>query len=201
VLARYPAAVLINCRLDNPPESLLIGSVSIEDHGGGKMATQHLINRGHRCIGFLSGPAISQSGQGRADGYRAALAESDIPYRQDLVLSCFPTVEGGQQAAIQLLSDHPEVTALFCYNDLVAVGALQACKQMQRDVPEGLAIVGFDDILLAPLVTPSLTTIRIDQKELGESAARLLINRLNGCTDGCEKIISYPQLIIRASAP
>jgi LacI family transcriptional regulator len=201
MLSQYPAAVLINCRLDNPPETLSIGMVSIDDRSGGQIATHHLIERGHRSIGFLSGPVISQSGQGRAEGYRAALAEAGIPYSSDLVLSCFPTVEGGQQATVQLLTDHPEVTALFCYNDLVAVGALQACKQIQRDVPKDLAIIGFDDILLAPLVTPSLTTIRIDQKELGESAARLLINRLNGCTDGCEKITSYPQLIVRASAP
>ena len=70
-------------------------------------------------------------------------------------------MEGGQVAARQLLTDPPEITALFCYNDLVAVGTLQACAELGRRVPEDLAIVGFDDIPIAALVTPALTTCRV----------------------------------------
>ena len=77
---------------------------------------------------------------------------------------CRPDLEGGYAAARQLLSLRPQIDALLCYNDLVAVGALQACATAGRGVPEDMAVVGFDDILLAGLVTPPLTTLRSDRR-------------------------------------
>ncbi|UCH11724.1 MAG: substrate-binding domain-containing protein, partial [Fidelibacterota bacterium] len=75
-------------------------------------------------------------------------------------------------AAIEF-TDHPELIALFCYNDLVAIGALQACAALGRRVPDDLAIVGFDDIPMAALVTPPLTTCHVSRYELGDQAMRL----------------------------
>jgi DNA-binding LacI/PurR family transcriptional regulator len=86
-------------------------------------------------------------------------------------------VEGGKQAARELLTDHPELTALFCYNDLVAVGVLQASAALGWRVPDDLAIVGFDDIPMAALVTPPLTTCRSPRRELGLQAMQLLLDR------------------------
>jgi DNA-binding LacI/PurR family transcriptional regulator len=117
-------------------------------------------------------------------------------------LPCAPVLDGGREAAHQLLSSYPDLTALFCYNDLVAIGALQACVDLGRRVPEELAIVGFDDILLAGLVTPALTTCRVDRYELGVQAMQLLLNQIDGFQDGdCEEIILQPELVIRQSAP
>ncbi len=201
ILAQYPAAVLVNNQLegvDTPPN---VGCVFINDKAGGKMATDHLIRGGHRAIGFLSGPTVSQSSRWRGEGYRQALKEGGLPYRQELVLPCAPTVEGGQQATAQLLAVHPEITALFCYNDLVAVGAIQACNEFGRAIPGDLAIVGYDDIILAPLVTPSLTTCRVAREELGRLATCLLLERMGRPTGGCERNILEPELIVRASAP
>jgi LacI family transcriptional regulator len=135
------------------------------------------------------------------DGYRAALVEAGLSYNSAYVHSCSPTVEGGFQAGCSFLAAHPEVTALFCYNDLIAVGVLQACTRLGRKVPADLAVVGFDDIILAPLVTPSLTTCRVVSEELGELATRLLLDRMGGCSLDCEKKLLQPELIIRASAP
>lgn len=201
VLVRFPAAILVNRQLKSMNIRNTVGSVLIDDKAGGRMATNHLIESGHKVIGFLSGPSISQSSHWRTEGYRQALAAADLPYRQDLVLPCSPTVAGGQQAASDLLEKYPEITALFCYNDLVAVGAIQACVEVGRAIPNDLAIVGYDDIMLAPLVTPPLTTCRVAREELGSLAAGLLLERLGGCTEDCEKRILQPELIIRASAP
>jgi LacI family transcriptional regulator len=201
ILLQYPAAVLVNKELESVNVPLSVGCVLINDRGGGLMATNHLIKSGHKVIGFLSGPAVSHSSRWRAKGYQQALMEAGLPYRPEIVLPCAPTVEGGQQAAAQLLAAHPEITALFCFNDLVAVGVIQACNESGRAIPEDLAVVGYDDIMLAPLVTPSLTTCRVAREELGRLATGLLLERLGGCTDGCEKSILEPELIIRASAP
>jgi len=201
ILAQYPAAVLVNKQLESENAPFSVGCALINDKAGGQMATDHLIKSGHKLIGFLSGPPISQSGIWRAEGYRQALMEAGLPYRPEFVIPCGPTVEDGQRAAAQLLVAQPGITALFCYNDLVAVGVIQACNASGRAIPDDLAIVGFDDILLAPLVTPPLTTCRVEREELGKLATGLLIDRLNGCTKGCEKRILQPELIIRASAP
>jgi LacI family transcriptional regulator len=201
ILAQYPATVLVNKELEIENANFFIGCALINDKAGGQMATNHLIKSGHSVIGFLAGPPVSQSGCWREEGYRQALVEAGLPDRPELVVPCAPTVEGGQKAAAQLLAAHPEITALFCYNDLVAVGVIQACNATGRIVPDDLAIVGYDDIILAPLVTPPLTTCRVEREELGKLATELLLERLGGCAEECQKRILQPELIIRASAP
>jgi LacI family transcriptional regulator len=201
ILAQYPAAVLVNKQLESEDAPISVGCVLINDQAGGRLATQHLIKSGHKTIGYLAGPNVSQSSRWRHEGYRQALAEAGFPYNPELVWPCPPTVEGGQLSAAQMLSAHPQMTALFCFNDLVAVGVMQACKEFGRAIPDDLAIVGYDDIILAPLVTPSLTTCRVAREKLGSLATSLLIERLGGRVDGCEKNILQPELIVRASAP
>jgi len=196
-LALHPAVVLVNRRLPGNGVSSLL----IDDEMGGRMATQHLLQAGHRAIGFLAGPPTSYSGHERAKGYRAALSSVGMSYNPAWVRHCSPVVQGGHEAARDLLTAHPELTALFCYNDLVAVGALQACADLGRQVPGDLAIVGYDDIPLAALVTPSLTTCRVSRCELGAQAMQLLLDQIDGCLDGCEEIVLRPELVVRASAP
>ena len=111
-------------------------------------------------------------------------------------------MEGGREAARGLLTDSPELTALFCYNDLVAVGALQACVDLRRVVPTDVAIVGFDDIPMAALVSPTLTTCRVPRYELGSEAMRLLLNKISGCAgERCKEFVLQPELVVRDSAP
>jgi len=101
----------------------------------------------------------------------------------------------------ELLGDNSELTALFCFNDLVAIGALQTCVDLGRSVPDDIAIVGFDDIPLAALVTPALTTCRVSRYELGTRAMDLLLERIAGCTDECQEIVLPTALVVRNSAP
>lgn len=200
LLTRLPAAVLINRRLNLGGEDIF-QSVILDDERGGWLGAQHLIQRGHRRIGFLSGPPNSFSGQGRRKGYLAALETRGINPEPGWMAACQPTVEGGQQAARRLLEQRSDLTALFCFNDLVAVGALHACAELGRRVPEDLAIVGHDDIPLAALVSPALTTCRVQRRELGAQAVEALLERLKDCPGGCRQIVLQPELIIRQSAP
>ena len=200
-LAKHSATVLVNRLLSNQEDTAIIGSVVIDEEAGGQMATQHLISLGHRAIGFLTGPPISFGAQGRTKGYSKALSFSSIPVHQNFILACQPTVEGGQEGARALLTDHPEITALFCYNDLIAVGVLQACAQLGRKVPDDLAVVGYDDIRLAALVTPPLTTCHIRREQLGQLAIRLLLDQINNPAEDHKEMVVQPELVIRASAP
>jgi LacI family transcriptional regulator len=197
LLYRHPAVVLVNRLLDGGD----VGTVMIDDEYGGRLATQHLLQTGHRAIGFLAGPVTSYSGRQRGKGYRAALAEAGVPYRPDRVGHCAPRVDGGQQGALALLTARPELTALVCYNDLVAVGALQACAQLGRRVPADLALVGYDDIPLAELVAPPLTTCRVAGDELGQRAVQLLLGQIGGTNEQGERVMLRPELVVRASAP
>jgi LacI family transcriptional regulator len=197
VIARYFAVVLVNRRLAGAE----VGTVLIDDESGGQLATRHLVQAGHRAVGFLAGPPASRSSRGRIVGYRAALDSAGRPYNPDWVRHCPPTVEGGQESARELLAACPELTALFCYNDLAAVGALQACVDLGRRVPDDLAVVGFDDIPLAALVSPPLTTCRVPRYELGAQAMRLLLDQIDRHVDERSEIVLRPELIVRASAP
>jgi LacI family transcriptional regulator len=200
-ISRHPAAVLVNRRLEFAGERGGVGVVTLDDIAGGQMATQHLLDGGHQAIGFLAGPPASHSGQGRMEGYRVAMTTAGILAFPQWIKHCAPTVEGGRASTRKLLGDTPGLTALFCFNDLVAIGALQTCVDLGLTVPGNVAIVGFDDIPLAALVTPALTTCRISRYELGTQAMELLLKRIDGDTEECEEIILPTELIIRNSAP
>ena len=200
LVARLPAAVLINRTLAQK-DGNTFNSVVIDDQRSGWLATHHLIERGNQSIGFLAGPPASYSGSGRHKGYLAALQGAGISLESGWVSNCQPSVEGGYEMTRQLLAKYPYLTALFCYNDLVAIGAIQACGELKRRIPEDFAIVGHDDIPLAALVSPALTTCRVPRHELGARAVNALLERLKGCPDGCQQIVLQPELIIRESAP
>jgi LacI family transcriptional regulator len=196
-LEQHAAVVLINRRLAD----MRLGTVLVNDEQGGRICTEHLLSRGHRAIGFLSGPSRSYSGQARARGYRAALEVAGVAPCLELTRPCLPVVESGREATLALLAAQPQITALFCYNDLSAVGALQACVSLGRRVPDDLAIVGFDDIPLARLVTPPLTTCHVPLHDLGKQAMQSLLDHINGCGANCDDIVIEPKLIIRGTAP
>ena len=201
VVARHPAVVLVNRRLEPAGEQGSVGVVVLDDVDGGRAATQHLLDSGRRAVGFLAGPTASYSGLWRAEGYRAALAAAGLANRPAWTVPGSADVAGGHRAAGRLLDAHPKLDALFCYNDLVAVGALRACADRGRRVPEDVAIVGFDDIMLAALVTPPLTTCRVPRYELGAQAMRLLLDQISSREGGQAEIVLRTELIVRASAP
>jgi LacI family transcriptional regulator, galactose operon repressor len=199
VVDSHPAVVLVNRRLSGAGEQ--VRAVLVDDVLGGRLAAGHLVSRGHRAIGLLAGPEGSRSGRCRLQGYQAILEAAGVQLDADWVMGCAPVAEAGRKAAHVLLRTRPELTALLCYNDLVAVGVLRAATELGRSVPDDLAMVGFDDIPLAALVTPPLTTCRIPRYELGVRAVKLLLAQIREDSTGPEEIILQPELVVRESAP
>ena len=195
-LGRHRAVVLINRQV--PFED--VSTVRVDYAEGTRLAVSHLQASQRGRIGFLSGPLHSSSRQTRLGAFSEALAASGTPLEPSHILACAPTSEAGYESARALLTQHSELDGLLCYNDLVAIGALHACTDIGRRVPDTLAVVGYDDIPSASLVTPSLTTVGIPKSDLGAHAVDLLLKRIAGDQQETELVLS-PQLIVRASAP
>jgi LacI family transcriptional regulator len=193
---RYQPLVLVNRRI----AGLQAGCVVIDDARGMEEATRYLLALGHRHIGLLAGPQNSRSGQERVKGYRRAMRTYDLDLPPEWLIYCPPQVEGGQRAARSLLRQVCELTALLAYNDLVAVGALRACVELELDVPQACAIVGCDDIPLAALVSPPLTTIHVPKYELGQQAMSLLLRMIERKEWKPDPVVLAPHLVTRDSA-
>lgn len=155
-------------------------NVGLEDFTGSYKATRHLIEKGHRHIGFAS-PNIKDGGvlQERFLGYKAALAESSIPFNPNIVFQQEMDI-----ASCKLVSDeivkHPELTGLVVTADIMAAGIMTGLKSHGIRIPDDISIVGFDDISIAQLVSPPLTTIRQDMNLKGRLAADFMLQKLNG---------------------
>ena len=196
LIQKHSAAVLVNRVLAGGAA----GSVRVDAAHGATLAINHLLARQRRCIAHLAGPPTSQNSQGHISGYTSALQAAGHAVDLELIRPGPPYREDGLQATKALLAARPDVDALYCYNDLVAIGAIQACAELGLRVPEDVAVVGYDDILLAGLVTPALTTLRISKYGVGAAAACMLFERISGQTNQSE-IVMTPELVIRASAP
>lgn len=194
-LALFGAVVLVNRRIG----AEAFPAVLVDDELGGYLVTRHLLAQGHTAVGFIAGPRNSYSGSGRLHGYRRAMGEAGLDVQADWIRHCTPTHVHGEEAARTLLRDHPELSALFCYNDLVALGALRGCRSLDLRIPADVAIAGFDDIMLASVVTPALTTCHVPREELGKAAATMLLECIKqGAPDGRELLIN-PELTVRDS--
>lgn len=142
---------------------------------GGRLATEHLIELGHERIAHVRGPAHLSVAQDRHDGYREALEEAGLPYDASLVVEGGFLEEGGYDGLRALRRRRRPFTAVFCGNDLMAIGALRALENVGLAVPDEVSVVGFDDIHLASYLRPGLTTVHQPIQTLGRRAAALLI--------------------------
>jgi DNA-binding LacI/PurR family transcriptional regulator len=111
-----------------------------------------------------------------------------------------PTTQGGEEAALRLFKQLPDVDAIIAFNDLMAVGAMRACLQTGRSIPQQVAVIGADDIPLAALTNPGLTTLHVDLAALGEKAMTALLKLINGSGEPPEQIVVQPELLLRQSA-
>lgn len=160
-------------------------SVSIDDYSGARQAVRHLLDLGHRSVGFLGAGSRPRSNRARLQGYRDALASAGVEPNPAWVCGTpadaryhTDDVRGAQELLPSMLE--AGITALFCYNDLMAVGALLACRTFGISVPEQLSLVGFDDIELAQFVTPALTTVHQPKLRLGQTAITMILDLLDG---------------------
>jgi LacI family transcriptional regulator len=189
--------VLVNVSLE-PHPGLGIVCSRIED--GAILATSYLIEQGHQTIGMIAGEVAPFDSIKRVMGYRKALEEHGYAFREDMVILGEPQIQHGFDATKILLERFPQITAIVCYNDLLAMGALQRCKELGVRVPEECAIIGYDNISFAALVEPSLTTIHVDKYKIGEQAAKLLLDMLKEPQRVFPPIFVDTELIVRESA-
>jgi LacI family transcriptional regulator len=157
-----------------------IPSVSAAHASGADQATRHLLDLGHRRIAQINGPPGWVATEDRRRGYRAALATAGILSDPRLEASAIPEIGPGREAAERLLDLDDPPTAIFAFNDNIAIGAMQAARARGLSVPEDLSVVGFDDVEHATIVTPALTTVRQPLAEMGRTAVSLLNRLLEG---------------------
>ncbi|HTJ67758.1 MAG TPA: LacI family DNA-binding transcriptional regulator [Actinospica sp.] len=176
-------------------------SVSVDDVAGGTMAVRHLIAAGHRSIAYVSGPGWLRQIRDRRAGALAALAEAGLGPE---ALTELPTetlnVAAGRDAGARLLGLMNRPTAVFCANDLLALGVLQALFTAGLNVPRDMAIVGYDDIEFAAAAAVPLTSVRQPAASMGTLAAELLLEETDG--DGTHRhrhVVLQPELVVRAS--
>lgn len=168
--------LLIDSYIDDPGPLQL----RLKDEEGGYMATRHLIEQGHREILFC-GPESKGEGviSHRRNGYLRALKEAGLPFRPENEYACEFNIEDGR-ALGQKLSQRSDFTAIFATADILAAGVISGLQSAGRRVPEDVSVVGFDDLHIARLITPQLTTIHQDIVGRGEAAARMLLSSLEG---------------------
>jgi LacI family transcriptional regulator len=154
-----------------------IPAVSAAHTSGADQAIRHLLELGHRRIAHITGPRGWEATEDRRRGYRAALASAGILPDPALEIQAEPEIRPGREATLRLLELPERPTAVFAFNDNIAIGAIQAARARGLRVPEDISIVGFDDVEHATIVTPMLTTVRQPLAEMGRTAVSLL-NRL-----------------------
>jgi LacI family transcriptional regulator len=168
--------VLLNCHTRDRGRASVVPSELL----GGFAATMHLIESGHRRIGFINGEQWIEAAAERLKGYRQALSTADIPFDPALVRSGDWQVAAGYDNALALLDLAQRPTALFCANDLMAIGALDAARERNLLVPRDLSVVGYDDQDIARYTHPPLTTVLLPNYEMGRWAADALIAQVRG---------------------
>jgi LacI family transcriptional regulator len=172
--------------------SLAIDDIFVDSRAAAFDVTKYLIDRGHRQISMVAGRGGPQAV--RIDGYKAALAEAGL--EPDVVLDEAFNEEGGVRAATAILGGEFKPTAIFAANDLMAIGVMQALRDGKIDIPGEIAVVGFDDISAAKLVTPSLTTVAQFQYQMGVKAAQILMERLRGSTPSAGTTLEMPYSLV-----
>jgi DNA-binding LacI/PurR family transcriptional regulator len=194
--------VRIPCVLINPSVDHLkynLDTVAIDNIAGAYKAVSYLVGLGHTRIGCIRGPMDSIPARDRFEGYRRTLADAGLPENDGYTESTESwTSEDGAAAIGRLISRSPDISAVFCANDTLAIGAMKGMAKI-RSVPEEISVIGFDDIVIASHSTPSLTTVRSPILELGQSACRQLLNRIDNSTLPAITLLFSPELRIRNS--
>jgi LacI family transcriptional regulator len=176
-----------------------IDVVRPNDEQGAYDATMHLVERGRTRVAMIDG--VPGSGEPRNQGFRRALAEADRPTNGTMIRHGGWTREGGAGAMRALLEGRERPDGVFCANDLMAIGALDALRERHLRVPDDVALVGFDDIDAAALVSPPLTSVVNPAFETGRAAGGLLMERMTGAYAGPQRVVTLPcRLVTRASA-
>ncbi len=173
-------------------------SISVDQSLGAHQATAHLIALGHRRIAYVSLGTPSNTESMRFNGYHAALREYNLYVDEALVVPGYGGIIGGIKAASQLLDLPEQPTAIFCFNDMTAVGMINGLLQRGYEVPRDFSVVGFDDLDISAYYHPTITTVRQPVYQLGREAAEIMFDLIGGNENISPKLLE-PELIVRDS--
>jgi LacI family transcriptional regulator, galactose operon repressor len=178
-----------------------VNSADVDNRDGAVQGVRHLVQLGHRRIATITGPLYMAGAMDRRDGYKQALAEAAISIRPELIVEGDYTQAGGYACMRQLLDLAERPGAVFVASDVMAAGALRAIHEAGLRVPDDIALVSFDDLPLATILTPPLTTVHQPLYELGAAAAELLLRRLDQPDDHRPTHVVLPtHLVVRQSS-
>ena len=179
-----------------------VTNIVLDHHMGARLALNHLIELGHKDIAFMKGADVSPDSEDRWQAICAVAEELGIQMQSELTIQLQGddgTPQLGYPFALELLARRRPFTALFAYNDISAIGSILAFQKAGLRVPEDIAVVGFDDIKIAMYNNPGLTTVRQPLEMMGETAARTLLNRIEGQDEWVPYIRIEPELVVRNS--
>ncbi len=186
--------------VDRALSSLETDSVVSDNYGGARQAVEHLLALGHSRIGFVVSNLEHETIQGRWAGAKDAMHCAGIEVDPDLVYTDGDELPGSGYEGAEFIFQHKKPpTAIFAFNDLMALGVLRYAQRHQIEVPKELSVVGFDDMMLASYSTPSLTTILQPKYELGQKAAKILLRRIRGDDSPVIQMTLPTKLVVRES--
>ncbi|MGJ7096395.1 LacI family DNA-binding transcriptional regulator [Vibrio hannami] len=172
--------------------------INLDNELGALMATRHLIDKGHKSIACITGPLYKADARARLQGYRVALEEAGIEFRELLVVESGFTEDTGRAAMQKLLARNCKFTAVFACNDDMAFGAFEEMKKAQVSVPDDVSLIGFDNVPFARYLTPALTTVDFPIEQMSKEAVQLVLQKLMKKKTEVDFKFS-PSLVIRES--
>jgi DNA-binding LacI/PurR family transcriptional regulator len=194
-LVRLPLPIVFSARplgVDVP-----VATVDVDNVAGARTAVEYLLSTGRRRLGTVTGPQDMTAAVDRLTGFRLALREAGLPV--DAVAEGDFSAESGERAARELLQRHPDLDGIFVASDLMATEVLRVLGQTGRRVPDDVAVVGYDDSVLATMTVPRLTTVRQPVEQLGRRLAEIVLAKIAGATH-IEPEVFPTELVIRESA-
>lgn len=199
IARKYKRIELVSIERDFTSEG--IDSVYFDGFANARIAVQHLVDCGCRKICHITGPLVLQIAQERVVGYRSCMKENGLPVDEErMIVNGDYSHQSGYRAMKELLEKTPDVDGVFCGNDQMAIGALKYLKEVGKRIPEDVKLIGYDDVFLASIAEPSLSTIHIQKKRVGIEAARLLFDRIDSNSDKSPRGIKKEgRLVIRKS--
>lgn len=193
-LERYPL-VFVGAH----PKNCAISSVGIDDTAVGRQATQYLLTLGHTKIGSITGPAAESCASARLLGFRSALELAGLPECEAPIVEGDWSAQSGYDALMSMAQVGRIPTGLFVQNDLMAVGAMRAARELGLQIPQQLSIIGIDDIPLASFVDPPMTTFRQEFKVIGREAIRQLIRAIKRPSTPHQQLRISAKMVVRRS--
>lgn len=199
---QYDIPIVVTARAIEMPQ---IPCIMVDAETAAYQATKYLISLNHKRIAYISGPITWNSSKVRLESIQRGLADAGLTLPSHLYRWCFPNFEEGSQAVSNLLTlpEKERPTAIFAFNDLIAIGALHAIRTSGLKVPEDISIIGFDDIAIAAFTNPSLTTVAQPKYRMGQLSVQKLYELINGNVrlNGGLVLLECPLILRESTAP